>query len=184
MQRLKVKVLLAQLCPTLFNPMDCSPPGYRMQCLSIIYTQIPVQSVIRKQPTLWILLNCLNLKGMLVCPPLVSNSCHYWDSHLRSSGFCGLFWDCLKKKKIFFKLEWIARYSQCSSNGGRKYSLPSQYLDSAHCHQWWNDPLQVLRRKRQNGTPTVFLFADHHSKVELAVIEINHGENIKISLLR
>ena len=103
MQHLKVKVLLAQLCPTLFNPMDCSPPRYRMQCLSIIYTQIPVQSVIRKQPMLWILLNCLNLKGMLVCPPLVSNSCHYWDSHLRSSGFCGLFWDCLKKrKKIFF----------------------------------------------------------------------------------
>ena len=102
MQCLKVKVSIAQLCPTLFNPMDCSPPCYRMQCLSIICTQIPVQSVIRKQPTLWILLNCLNLKGMLVCPPLVSNPCHYWDSHLRSSGFCGLFWDCLKKQKNFF----------------------------------------------------------------------------------
>ena len=24
---LKVKVLVAQLCLTLFNPMDCSPPG-------------------------------------------------------------------------------------------------------------------------------------------------------------
>ena len=23
----KVKVLVAQLCPTLYNPMDCSPPG-------------------------------------------------------------------------------------------------------------------------------------------------------------
>ena len=24
----KVKVLVAQLCPTLCNPLDCSPPGY------------------------------------------------------------------------------------------------------------------------------------------------------------
>jgi len=27
MGRLKVKVLVAQLCPTLCNPMDCSPSG-------------------------------------------------------------------------------------------------------------------------------------------------------------
>ena len=25
---LKVKVLIAQLRPTLYNPMDCSPPGF------------------------------------------------------------------------------------------------------------------------------------------------------------
>ena len=25
--RMKVKVLVAQLCPTLCNPMDCNPPG-------------------------------------------------------------------------------------------------------------------------------------------------------------
>ena len=27
-ESVKVKVLVAQPCPTLYNPMDCSPPGF------------------------------------------------------------------------------------------------------------------------------------------------------------
>ena len=33
----KVKMLVAQLCPTLCNPMDCSPPGFSVH--GIFYAQ-------------------------------------------------------------------------------------------------------------------------------------------------
>ena len=33
-QTVKVKVLIAWLCPTLCNPMDCSPPGFSVHGIS------------------------------------------------------------------------------------------------------------------------------------------------------